>query len=227
MYHLNKNLTLLILTAIFSLNSLSDGRDIFQEASPGIVYIVTNTGSASGVIISNQGHILTNWHAINGANQQDVEAVLHYSYDFDEPKDHFFNIEIVSINKSKDLALLKIINPPSYLKVISISRVIPATGSEAHAIGHPNGEFWTYTKGYISQYRVGYEWQYDEDGIEHTANVYQMQTPIAEGSSGGPLLNKYGNLIGINTFGSKEIQHLNFAVDATEIIKFLAINEKN
>ena len=222
MHYINKNQIFLILVAILSLNSYSDGREIFQEASPGIVYIATNTGSASGVIISNQGHILTNWHAIDGANEENIEVVLHHSYDFKKSEDHFFNVEIVSINKSNDLALLKIINPPSYLKVISISRVIPATGSDAHAIGHPNGEFWTYTKGYISQYRVGYEWQYDEGGVEHIANVYQMQTPIAEGSSGGPLLNRYGNLIGINTFGSKEIQHLNFAVDATEIIKFLS-----
>ena len=63
--------------------------------------------------------------------------------------------------------------------------------------------------------------QYDDGGIEHKANVYQTQTPISEGNSGGPLLNNHGNLIGINTFGSKEVQSLNYAVDVTEIVRFL------
>lgn len=222
MYYLNSNKTILILIALFSLDGISDGRDIFKNASPGIVYLTTNEGSGSGVIISTKGHILTNWHVIAGEDEANIEAILHYSYDFETVEEHFFELEIIKINKTKDLALLKIKNPPKDLKVINISKIIPAVGSEVHAIGHPHGEFWTYTQGYISQRRNEYEWKYAAEGIEHFANVYQMQTPIAEGSSGGPLLNNFGNLIGINTFGSKEIQSLNFAVDATEIIIFLA-----
>ena len=224
MHYLKLKYLLVLLISGFSQNTLSDGRDIFNEASQGVVYISTDKGTASGVIISNRGHIITNWHAINKADPGSIQAILHYSYNFKEFEDHLFNIEIIKVDEISDLALIKIINPPEYLKVIKISKVIPAVGSEAHAIGHPHGEVWTYTKGYISQHRDDYEWRYEDNDLQHEANVYQIQTPISEGSSGGPLLNEFGNLIGINTFGSKDAESLNFAVDVSQLIKFLASN---
>ena len=53
------------------------------------------------------------------------------------------------------------------------------------------------------------------------ATVLQIQTPINPGSSGGPLLNKYGNLIGINSFANTGLQSMNYAISVEEIIKFL------
>ena len=53
-----------------------------------------------------------------------------------------------------------------------------------------------------------------------TADVYQMDAPIYEGNSGGPLLNKFGNIVGINSFGYQNKQGLNYAVSVKEIIKF-------
>jgi Trypsin-like peptidase domain len=93
-------------------------------------------------------------------------------------------------------------------------------GLDAHAIGHPTGEAWTYTKGIISQYRLGFEWQ-AKGGIKHKADVIQTQTPINPGNSGGPLFGASGALIGVNSF--KEAgEGLNFAVSVDEVKKFLA-----
>ena len=222
MYHLVNNRLILLITIIFSLNSFSDGRQIFEKAKSGVVYVVTDKGTGSGVLISQQGYILTNWHVVEGAELSSIKIAFHPVYYSSDVEDYFFEVEVIKTNKVNDLALLKINNPPKDIKVINISSIIPATGSEVHAIGHPHDEFWTYTKGYISQHRRDYSWQYNKEGGAHEANVYQMQTPIGEGSSGGPLLNQYGNLIGINTFGSKENQSLNYAVDVSEIIDFLA-----
>ena len=52
-------------------------------------------------------------------------------------------------------------------------------------------------------------------------DVYQMQTPINPGNSGGPLVNDFGNLIGLNTFVSTQGQGLSYAITVNEIIKFL------
>ena len=217
-----KKYILLSLMITFSLESLSDGNSIFSKNAPGLVFLMTDTGTASGVIISNKGYVLTNWHAIDGVDVHESSIGLHWAYDLGEYENYLVKFEVIKFDKTKDLALLKIINPPKNLKAIKISKVIPPIGSESHAIGHPNGEIWTYTKGYISQHRNNYEWQYEENGIKHIANVYQTQTPITEGNSGGPLLNSHGNLIGINTFGSKKFQALNYAVGVSEIIKFIS-----
>lgn len=217
-----KKYLFLLLAISFTHNAFPDGRDIFNKNAPGLVFLMTDTGSASGVIISKTGYVLTNWHAIDGANIDESSIGLHWSYELGEIENHLVKFKVIKVNKTKDLALLKIINPPANLRVIKISTIIPSVGSESHAIGHPNGAIWTYTKGYISQHRDGFEWQYEENGIQHVADVYQTQTPIDQGNSGGPLLNVYGNLIGINTFGSKDFQALNYAVGVSEIIKFLS-----
>ena len=94
-----------------------------------------------------------------------------------------------------------------------------SVGQDVHAIGHPQGEIWTYTKGIISQIRSQYEWA-TEEGVEHHAKVIQTQTPISPGSSGGPLFDDAGNLIGINSFQHKS-GNLNYAVAVDEIQKFL------
>ena len=92
-------------------------------------------------------------------------------------------------------------------------------GADVHAIGHPTGEAWTYTKGFISQYRKDYEWR-DEEG-SHKASVIQTQTPINPGNSGGPLLSDDGKLIGVNAFKAKG-EALNFAISIADVQAFLA-----
>lgn len=89
-----------------------------------------------------------------------------------------------------------------------------------HAIGHPTGEAWTYTRGIVSQIRRAYAWS-TEDKIPHEATVIQTQTPINPGNSGGPLLDDELNVIGINSFVG-EGEGLNFAVSAEDVKSFLA-----
>tara|TARA_B100001173_G_C15968031_1_gene538729 strand:- start:46 stop:714 length:669 start_codon:yes stop_codon:yes gene_type:complete len=217
-----KKYIFLIIVITFCIETIADGRYVFDKNAKGLVFLMTDKGTASGVILSKKGYVLTNWHAIEAANIKESSIALHWGYDLGEYENYLFKFKVIKFDKTKDLALLKIIDPPKHLKVIKVSKVIPPVGSESHAIGHPNGAIWTYTKGYISQHREDYEWSYEEDGIKHVADVYQTQTPISEGNSGGPLLNIHGNLIGINTFGSERFQALNYAVSVTEIIKFLS-----
>ncbi len=94
-------------------------------------------------------------------------------------------------------------------------------GADVHAIGHPQGEAWTYTAGVVSQIRLGYKWLYS-DRLRHTADVIQTQTPISGGNSGGPLLSEGGTLIGVNSFADESGQNINFAVGIKDINTFLA-----
>lgn len=198
--------------------NLLSANDIYEDNALGVVLLMGDAGYGSGVIISTKGYVLTNNHVVE--NNENLEAILSYQYKLDGYEEYVHSIEIIKQDKVKDLALIKINNPRTALRPINISRKVPAIGSRVHAIGHPDLEVWTYTTGYISQIRDEYEWSY-EDEFEHMANVYQTQTPVAEGNSGGPLLNNYGNLVGINTFGDSENDFQNFSVTVDEIIKFL------
>ena len=105
--------------------------------------------------------------------------------------------KVIKTDPKIDLALIQLINPPRSMAHIALGK-IPDVGSDVHAIGHPYGEDWTYTKGYVSQIRNNYDWDYydrdssDEDPVitsSHNSSVIQTQTPINPGNSGGPLLN--------------------------------------
>ena len=198
--------------------NLLSANDIYEDNALGVVLLMGDAGYGSGVIISTKGHVLTNNHVVE--HNDNLEAILSYQYNLDGYEEYVHSIEIIKQDKIKDLALIKINNPRTALRPINISRKVPAIGSRVHAIGHPDLEVWSYTTGYISQIREEYEWSY-EDEFEHIANVYQTQTPVAEGNSGGPLLNDHGNLVGINTFGDHKNDFQNFSVTVDEIIKFL------
>ena len=191
--------------------------DIFYSNVSGVVFIAGDNGIGSGVIISNGGHILTNWHVIE--DNPNLNALTLGEGDYDE---NLRDLELIKYDPQKDLALLKLKTIPKNVSVIKISKVVQEVGERVHAIGHPRGEMWSYAMGYISAFREGYTWKDPENEQEFNGDVYQMQTPINPGNSGGPLLNEHGNLIGINTFIDPDSQNITFAVTVKEIVSFLA-----
>jgi len=129
---------------------------------------------------------------------------------------------VIKVNEEKDLALVRVDSLPSHVRPIPLKLDSPPTiGEDAHAVGHPRGEVWSYTRGYVSQYRVKYGWNTGVDDPSHKADVIQTQTPINPGNSGGPLVNSEGELIGLNSFGDPKSPGLNFAVAITSIQNFL------
>ena len=215
MYHLKK-LNLFLLIGFISWLPASN-TDIFYSNVSGVVFIAGDNGIGSGVIISNGGHILTNWHVIE--DNPNLNALTLGEGDYDE---NLRGLELIKYDSQKDLALLKLKTIPKNVSVIKISKVIQEVGERVHAIGHPRGEMWSYAMGYISAFREGYTWKDPENEQEFSGDVYQMQTPINPGNSGGPLLNEHGNLIAIKTFIDTNSQNITFAVTVKEIVSFLA-----
>jgi hypothetical protein len=129
--------------------------------------------------------------------------------------------DVIRFDQERDLALLRPATfPTDTRKPIELADTNDiSVGADVHAIGHPTGEAWSYTKGIISQIRNGYIWE-TESKIKHRADVIQTQTPINPGNSGGPLLSDDGKLIGVNSFKAKG-EALNFAVSVTDVRFFL------
>lgn len=189
---------------------------LFKSIAPSVVLISTKDGIGSGTIINSQGLVLTNYHVV-GSNPE-VAVILKPPKDTDKiSKGDLLRAKVVKVDQVRDLALLQLTQVPvgrSPVKLGDDSEI--GVGMDAHAIGHPNGESWTYTKGVISQYRNNYEW------LGHKANVIQTQTPINPGNSGGPLLSENGTLLGVNSFVDKSAQGLNYAVSINDVKDFLA-----
>ena len=190
------------------------GADLFKKVAPSVVKILTNAGSGSGIVVSRKGLILTNHHVVAGFSSVGVVLIS------DQNKNEVTIGQVLRVDEVADLALVKVADDlPGYIP-INIRKVIPEIGDDVHAIGHPVGEDWTYTRGYVSQIRSNYTWQTSRSE-HHVANVIQTQTPINPGNSGGPLVNNSGELIGVNSFGNTRGQGLNFSVDLTTVNLFL------
>jgi S1-C subfamily serine protease len=191
--------------------------EIYKAISPNVVIIVTENSLGSGSYVSSD-KILTNWHVIKGS--QSVGIFFKPQIEGDKPSENSLLVaRVVKIDPTLDLALLQLSNPPQNLQPIKLaSESDIQIGADVHAIGHPSGKAWTYTKGIISQYRKGFEWKTEEGA--HKASVIQTQTPINPGNSGGPLITDDGKLIGVNSFKSAG-EGLNFAVSIVDVNAFL------
>jgi hypothetical protein len=124
------------------------------------------------------------------------------------------------LDEQADLALLKILKPPSGLMAVKLGDLSTIQVAEdIHIIGHPHGNLWSYSTGVVSQIRSNYEWEY-KDGSKHLARVLQMQTAINPGNSGGPVLDNNANMLGLVAM-SEEGQNLNYAVAIDTITAFV------
>jgi S1-C subfamily serine protease len=194
---------------------------LYQKISETVVIVVTDDGLGSGVIINAEGDVLTNWHVVKA--YAEAVVVLKPRDSVEVKKEMAFVAKVVKVDQVADLALLKVVAPPTTLPAVELGQASTLNvGQDVHAIGHPEGQVWTYTKGIISQVRPGYGWQ--GVGTEHRAKVIQTQTPINPGNSGGPLLDDSGRLIGINSFRAKG-EGLNYAVAIDAIQEFLSRKE--
>ena len=167
----------------------------------------------SGVFIEND-LIITNKHVVG--EQSKVRVALKPKTFAEIRNSRRYEGEVVKVDELKDLALVKLNMPIKGIKKVELaSEKDVEVAMQVHAIGHPQGEYWSYTFGYVSQIRPAYSW------LEHMADVIQTQTPINPGNSGGPLFSNEGLLVGINSFGMPESPGLNYAVAHTSVSEFL------
>jgi S1-C subfamily serine protease len=174
-------------------------KEIVQRESPAIVSIynldaqgkVRATGT--GFIVRADGVVITNYHVIRGAQDALVKLKNGEVYD---------RVSVIDYHPVRDIAILKItaMNLPTVMLGDS-EKAEP--GDEAVAIGNPKGLEHTVSNGLISAKR-----------IMQGTQMLQISVPISPGSSGGPLYNMRGEVIGITTSGlvGEGTQNLNFAV---------------
>ncbi len=174
--------------------------DVYQRVSPAVVSINTRVmvrdffynaipqeGSGSGFVIDTSGHLLTNYHVVEGA-----EEIMVIFGDGDS-----YPATVVGADPRNDIALLRVDAPMELLVPVELGQSDGLlVGQRAIAIGNPFGQFGrTLTTGVISALGRTLE----GDNGRPITGVIQTDASINRGNSGGPLLDSSGRVIGINS----------------------------
>ncbi|GLX77319.1 2-alkenal reductase [Thalassotalea insulae] len=175
--------------------------DIFNHASPSVVFISTNKivrsfwtrdvrkvpkGSGSGFIWDEFGHVVTNYHVIEGASEANIRLNDGRTY----------QASLVGVSPTHDLAVLKINVAFDLPPAVAIGTSDDLqVGQSVFAIGNPFGLDHTLTSGIVSALNRSLS----ADSDLSINNLIQTDAAINPGNSGGPLLDSAGRLIGINT----------------------------
>ncbi len=149
-------------------------------------------GTGSGIMIGEKGYILTNNHVASGGR--------FYSVRIEDDSETYFTDEVIKYNTVFDLAIIRIDRKLKPLHVYSGQKKL-VRGQKVVAIGSPLGLFNSVSDGIISGFR-------NIDGVD----MIQFTAPISHGSSGGAVLNMFGEVIGISTAGFDNGQNINLAV---------------
>lgn len=186
-------------------------KQVVQQSKPAIVRIVVESQGAAGVgtgfVISPDGRIVTNLHVIAGA--EDIEVTLLDGTELPVR-------EITAVDPDRDLAIVKV-DAGRTLPTLPIGNSDEVSaGDPVIAIGNPLGVLdYTVSDGIISSVRP----------ITTSLTVLQITAPISQGSSGGPLFNSYGEVIGVVRAFIGEGQNLNFGIPSNYLYPLMARNE--
>jgi hypothetical protein len=182
-------------------------REIARRVFPSVVLIVTYdvngkpSSLGSGFFVKN-GVVATNYHVISGAKDIRVKRV--------NQKGIYKVIRVIQADKDRDLALLKIENATAPVLALGDSQRI-GVGEEIYVAGNPEGLEGTFSQGIVSARRG--------------RDYIQISAPISHGSSGGPVLNKASEVIGVAVGTVEAGQNLNFAIPIEYLKQLMMRNE--
>ena len=179
-----------------------DVKTIYNKSKSSIVLIVTYDSNQTPLALGSgfyfeKNLIATNYHVIKGSNKIVIKNLGT------QAKSE--NARVKSYSEELDVAILEVgtMNSTS----LQLNTVTPEIGDNILAIGNPKGLEGTISTGIVSGIRE----------LSETYNLIQITSPISPGSSGGPVLDSNGKVIGISTFTLHDSQNLNFAIPSNAI----------
>lgn len=178
---------------------------LVKEIQPAVVTITTydknkkTIGQGSGFFINKTGDLITNHHVLKGAYSAKVKT-----YDGKEYPVKF----VLAASEETDLVKVLVDIAQNSVKFAQITRVLPQVGEDVLVIGSPMGLDQTVSAGIISAIR----------DIPTVGKIFQISAPISPGSSGSPVVNIKGQVIGVASFQIIEGQNLNFAVSGEQVL---------
>lgn len=185
--------------------------DLVASVEPSVVRlnVVTKDGAGhgSGFVADTSGNVITNYHVVAGATKMyavfaDGKQVDVKGYRFTDP--------------DRDMAVVQLELTPNTVAPLPIASELPRKGESVFGFGSPEGLDFTTSQGIVSAIRSGDDLRAGQ-GLNVKGTWLQTTTPISGGSSGGPLVDGAGNVVGINTMSRTDGQNLNFAISCVEL----------
>ncbi len=168
---------------------------LYQQVMPGVVSIQISTsqggGLGSGFVYDTQGHVITNFHVVDGATAVEVDFASGFKA----------RGTVIGVDKDSDIAVIKVDAPESELHPLALGDSNSLqVGQTVIAIGNPFGLNGTMTIGIVSALGRTQTSAHSIDGggFFSAADIIQTDAAINPGNSGGPLLNTSGEVVGIN-----------------------------
>ena len=186
--------------------SATDLTKLVRKIQPAVVTVVvydidhniSNIGT--GFFINKSGHLITNFHVLTGKYTAEVRTSDGHTYQIKS---------VIADNPGADLVQVQVDIPPNEIWWINISDKLPAIAEQIVVVGSPMGLEQTVSEGIISSVRE----------IPNVGDFFQMSAPISPGSSGSPVVNMKGEVLGVATFQFIKGQNLNFAVSGKSILQ--------
>ncbi|HWO93815.1 MAG TPA: S1C family serine protease [Dehalococcoidia bacterium] len=190
-----------------------DSEDIIPMYEKTAVFILAEgfyggASSGTGIVLDAEGNILTNNHVVEGAGSLAVR---------DPETDQMIPARIVGRSPCDDLAVIQVRDPDNFVPAELGAVADLAPGSQVYAVGFPSSpseDFFdtrlSITGGLVSKLDA----QMAYYGLQ---NMIQTDTALNHGNSGGPLVDKFGRVVGVNTLGSApDLQNTNYAISIDE-----------
>lgn len=180
---------------------------LIKTIQPSVVSIAvydaagTVVRQGSGFFVSEIGDVITNRHVLEGAIRAEIKTTDGASYSV---------TEVVAENQDADLVQVSVSISKSVPKPLPVTQILPEVGERVLVIGSPFGLEQTVSDGIVSAIRTS---------AEFGGRVIQITAPISPGSSGSPVINMKGQVIGVATFQIVKGQNLNFAIPVENLSK--------
>jgi S1-C subfamily serine protease len=233
---MRKLISSVLLVCVFT-NAMADEADdsaTYERVVDSVVMIAAfdgnwNVGYGSGVLIdADKGEILTAYHVIAPDKPcyaffplRGQQGLVTATNEYFPKRELHLLCEFVGKDPKRDLAILRLKAPVPKRKAVSLAASSPKPGQAIFAIGSafPSGPLWRFAGGNVRQvYQDSFKFAH---GQEIAARVVEHTVPTNGGDSGGPVLNRAGELVGITSCRYETLNQVQKAIDITEIRAFL------
>lgn len=188
---------------------------------PRTFLIATPTGIGTGFFISETGLAVTNWHVLPPTQEKSSQAYLYQddpddSQIYSNKKRNIKNILWSSDMNGLDLTIFSVdLENGEKVSYFNVAKRRPIQGDQVSTYGNPHGLTASFSQGVISAFR--------SDPINENRNVQLVQYDMATnaGNSGGPVCDKYGQIVAVHELGDKSLQNVNYGIDAMQLRQVL------